>query len=105
MRGHLPALNIALQVKAISLLTDTAKYCDDDTRLQRIVPYLIVSFSGLNFQLHLMHQKCLSCTFSDRVHLKFDRRNLLELLAHSSILQQLLCPFQLATSAVAKHLA
>ena len=33
-----------LQVKAISLLTDTAKYCDDDTRLQRIVPYLIVSF-------------------------------------------------------------
>ena len=31
-----------LQVKAISLLTETAKYCDDDTRLQRIVPYLVV---------------------------------------------------------------
>lgn len=31
-----------MQAKAIALLTETATHCDDDTRLQRIVPYLMV---------------------------------------------------------------
>lgn len=31
------------KIAAITLLTHAAKYCDDDTRLQRIVPYLLVS--------------------------------------------------------------
>ena len=30
------------KIAAITLLTHAAKYCDDDTRLQRIVPYLLV---------------------------------------------------------------
>lgn len=41
-----------LQVKAISLLTDTARFCDEDTRLQRIVPYLIVSHFKLKLVMH-----------------------------------------------------
>lgn len=32
------------KIAAITLLTHAAKFCDDDTRLQRIVPYLLVSF-------------------------------------------------------------
>ena len=31
------------KIAAITLLTQAAKHCDDDTRLQRIVPYLLVS--------------------------------------------------------------
>lgn len=30
------------KIAVITLLTHAAKYCDDDTRLQRIVPYLLV---------------------------------------------------------------
>ncbi len=31
------------KIAAITLLTQAAMHCDDDTRLQRIVPYLLVS--------------------------------------------------------------
>ena len=31
-----------VQARAIALLSEAARYCDDDTRLQRIVPYLVV---------------------------------------------------------------
>lgn len=31
------------KIAAITLLTQAATHCDDDTRLQRIVPYLLVS--------------------------------------------------------------
>ena len=35
------------RVQAMALLTEIAAGCDDDTRLQRIVPYLMVSSSVL----------------------------------------------------------
>ena len=31
------------KIAAMTLLTQAAMHCDDDTRLQRIVPYLLVS--------------------------------------------------------------
>ena len=31
------------QTRAVALLSRAAEMCDDDTRLQRIVPYLLVS--------------------------------------------------------------
>ena len=34
------------RVQAMALLTEIAAGCDDDTRLQRIVPYLMVSSSA-----------------------------------------------------------
>jgi len=33
---------VTLQARAVELLADAAVYCDDETRLQRIVPYLLV---------------------------------------------------------------
>ena len=69
------------KIAAITLLTHAAKYCDDDTRLQRIVPYLLVRLleskavcpsssplfdNGLTTVLFLcmLNQKCLKsvCT-------------------------------------------
>ena len=35
------------RVQAMALLTEIAARCDDDTRLQRIVPYLMVSSSAV----------------------------------------------------------
>ena len=32
----------ALQTRAVALLSRAAAMCDDDTRLQRVVPYLLV---------------------------------------------------------------
>ena len=34
------------KIAAITLLTQAAMHCDDDTRLQRIVPYLLVSLAA-----------------------------------------------------------
>lgn len=33
-----------MQARAVRLLTQAASYCDDETRLQRIIPYLMVIF-------------------------------------------------------------
>ena len=32
----------ALQTKAVAMLSEAAELCDDDTRLQRIIPYMLV---------------------------------------------------------------
>lgn len=36
------------KIAAITLLTQAAMHCDDDTRLQRIVPYLLVCAAPVN---------------------------------------------------------
>ena len=32
-----------MQARAVGLLAEAASYCDDDTRLQRVVPYLLAA--------------------------------------------------------------
>ena len=39
------------KIAAITLLTQAAMHCDDDTRLQRIVPYLLVCHAIVNYQI------------------------------------------------------
>ena len=39
------------KIAAITLLTQAAMHCDDDTRLQRIVPYLLVCRALVNYQI------------------------------------------------------
>ena len=34
-----------MQTRAVALLSRVAVLCDDDTRLQRVVPYILVSHS------------------------------------------------------------
>ena len=31
-----------MQTKAVAMLSEAAELCDDDTRLQRIIPYMLV---------------------------------------------------------------
>ena len=39
------------KIAAITLLTQAAMHCDDDTRLQRIVPYLLVRHADMQVGL------------------------------------------------------
>lgn len=41
------------KIAAITLLTQAAMHCDDDTRLQRIVPYLLVCHADIQIGLPL----------------------------------------------------
>lgn len=45
------------KIAALTLLTQAAMHCDDDTRLQRIVPYILVSLP-YNLPDHVMAQSC-----------------------------------------------
>lgn len=48
--------SLFLQTRAVALLSKAATMCDDDTRLQRIVPYLLVCFLGAS--LYILLQPC-----------------------------------------------
>lgn len=44
---HVLCVHVELQARAVAMLSRTAEACNDDVRLQRIVPYLLVSLLEL----------------------------------------------------------
>ena len=51
------------KIAAITLLTQAAMHCDDDTRLQRIVPYLLVCHADIQTGLSLNSNRPICCCY------------------------------------------
>ena len=57
------AVRCAAQTRAVALLSRAAEMCDDDTRLQRVVPYLLVG-GPIPLESHFISlQDCVSSPF------------------------------------------
>jgi hypothetical protein len=73
-QGELHCQHVAcVQVQATRLLCRAAAFCDDETRLRRIVPYLVVRLG------HLVPQRSKIVTFASAMQLLVCRRSVVSL--------------------------